>query len=191
MHSTFWEGAGGALIGAVCSGVVAVMAVIFTRNSERALMREELSIRAAHECQKVLLELRNQVAPLVNAVPRDAWRAVTLLAEGLNADAKRIHLLRNMIRSDRLDRELSELAQRLTVSYPEQFRDAVSFEAVSAVARDMGIRISEVAGELDAYLRAQDERDRWQRLRPWQKYRLDKAWPYVRKSGLQDAPESL
>jgi hypothetical protein len=189
VHSTFWEGAGGALIGAACSGVVAVMAVIFTRNSERTLMREELSIKAAHECQKVLLELRNRVGPLVNAVPRDAWRDVTLLADGLKADAARIHLLRSMIRSDRLDRELSQLAQRLTVSYPEQFRDAVTFEAVSALARDVGIRLSEVAGELDAYLEAHDERDRWRQLRPWEKYRLDKTWPFVRRS-LQDAPES-
>jgi hypothetical protein len=189
VHSTFWEGAGGALISAICSSVVAVVAIVLTRNSERTLMREEMSLKAAHECQKVLLELRNQVAPLVNAVPRDAWREVSVLAVGLRADARRIDLLRAMIRSDRLDRELSALAQRLTELYPNQLTDAVTFESVASVARQMGIQLSEAAGELAAYLRAADERDRWRRLPPWRKYRLGATWPFVR-STLQDAPGS-
>jgi len=59
--STFWEGTGGALIGAALSGIVAVLAVIWTRRDERRLMREQMSLTAAYELLRYTNDVRRRV----------------------------------------------------------------------------------------------------------------------------------
>lgn len=60
--STFWDGAGGAIIGAALSGIFAVVAIVWTRRDQQDLMREQMSIRAAYELLAFTYEVRRRMA---------------------------------------------------------------------------------------------------------------------------------
>lgn len=193
-NGTFWDGAGGALLGTLGSALVAVVVVIWTRNNERKLMREQMSITSAHDCQAYVSNLRAKTDRFIRPEPAPDWSEVKALADRLESDGERIDLFRSMIAPLEVEWVLAELCEGLRDQYPPRFRSAYvarSEEDLERVARDLGMHLTNVSAALEQYLRAEYERDRWRRLRVWRRFKLQKAWWPIRKRTLADAVKEV
>ena len=103
--SIFWEGTGGALIGAALSGIVAVLAVIWTRRDERQLMREQMSLTTAYELLGFAREVRQRVDPFIVAHRPETkvnWAEVESFVATAEADGDSFLAYQSVIRPLRI-----------------------------------------------------------------------------------------
>lgn len=185
----FWSGAGGALIGSLGAALVAIAVVVRTRRNERELMREQMSVEAAQACHKSLLQWTREVDQIRHDFDGDA-RTLFPLRERLADWADSAYSYGSTIRPARLSWDLRDLWESLVDTYrpaldrPYDERGATQRDEV---LRDMGQHLTNVSGEVEAYLRSEWDRRRFVRARRWwRRYRLVRAFPFVKRNSLAD-----
>lgn len=192
--STFWDGSGGALIGSAASGAIAVIAIVRTRRDQRFLMREQMSLSAAYEAIHFAAETRRRTDPFVHTHLSEAtisWNALAKFLDRAAGDAERFYAYRSVIRPTRIGDHLVAIWEELISAADDASKstamlEARNAEAVDDWARNLDQALTNLIDELDAYLRADHERQEWRRLPVWRRYKLTKRPPFLRKSQRMD-----
>jgi hypothetical protein len=188
--SSIWDGFAGAVVGAGASGIIAVLAIVYTRRDQQDLMREELSIRAAHECLAFAHEVRRKVdAYQISGDPfaYDFDRLQNLEAS-VKADAERFDSYQVVIRPLRIVDRLGYLSEELTLGEQRlrTYRVVKSPAYLDQWAREMGDTLTNLIQELDQYLRYDLERRERRRFPFWRRYRFKRRWPFMRGARLRE-----
>ena len=192
----FWEGTGGALIGAAASGIIAVMAVVLTRRDQRELMREELSIQAAYEALAFTDEVRRRIDPFIHLQRPDAqidWEAVARLRDTAAHDANRFSHFRAVIRPMRIGDHLAWLWEEFeNAHYDDDLKTIAATRDRSGLdhwARKVGQGLTNLHDELSTYLRSDLEKREIAQRPIWRRYRIKRRPPFVRKKRLHEVVE--
>jgi hypothetical protein len=182
---SFWDGAGGALIGTVGAALVAVLAIIRTRRDERDLMREQMSLTAASDCLAYTAEVRSRVDRFILVDPgmRVDWDAVAELGEKAEAQGERFFAYHSVIGPARIGHLLLWLWEELGRAKAdlESVRPNRDRDGLDSVARNIGQGLTNLMDELHLYLRAELERRELRSVRIWRRYKWQRRLPLVRK----------
>lgn len=184
--STFWDGSGGAIIGTLGSGLIAVMAIRRTRIDERALMREEMSIRAADELRVLISRLRQSTDRFILKDDEDPvlWDRVRDFASNVEATGDELYRFVGLIRPERINTITSITWELLLDNWAPEFKLAYAArdrDRLDDTARAAGDQLVEVASELEYYVRAEHQRQAWRRVKPWRRYTGKRRWPFVQR----------
>lgn len=184
--SAFWDGSGGALIGAAGSGLIATVAIIRTRRDSRDLMREERSVEAAYQCSRFASSVSRKITPFVikhEPNPVVDWGSVRAFAAEAEELGDEAMAFRSVIRPQRIEEHLSYLWDELhqaaeTLPTIASNRDR---DGLDDVARTTLSWCTSLLDELQFYLRADLERRALARVPLWRRYRLQRRlWPVRR-----------
>jgi hypothetical protein len=164
------------------------MAVVSTRRDQHDLMREELSIRAAYEALAFSYEVRRRIDPFIHAHRPDArldWEAAARLADTAEADGQRFAEFMAVIRPMKIVDHLAWLWEELENAHYDNLLDSVvanrDRSGLDDWARNIGQGLTNLLGELDAYLRSDLEEREIARRPIWRRYRFQRRPPFVCK----------
>lgn len=173
----FWDGAGGALIGTVVSSIVAIVAVLWTRESERGLLRDEGERAATAEAVATVQRIRRQFDGLLVPQPfgsvgvaRSTQRTTAqIVFDSADEWADNIYALMYRVPRGRLESALADVWETvLSVDYPDELKRALAMNDAKAIdlwGRTSSLSLTNFLDEVEQHYRPIRPHSRFSRRR--------------------------